>query len=78
MDNETLNTILELQKKNIIYKTYIDQMRIMIDLRIPITMEYSHDESVNKIYQFIYDQFKKEGVKNETKRDNDADREEHR
>ena len=63
MDNETLNTILELQKKNIIYKTYIDQMRIMIDLRIPITMEYSHDESVNKIYQLIYDQVKKEGIK---------------
>jgi hypothetical protein len=35
----------------------------MIDLRIPITMEYSHDESVNKIYQFIYDQVKKEGIK---------------
>ena len=68
MDNETLKTILDLQKDNIWYKVYIEQMRTMIDLRIPITMEYSHDESVNKIYQFIYDQFiydqvKKEGIK---------------
>ena len=62
MDNETLKTILELQKDNIWYKVYIEQMRTMIDSRIPITMEYSHDESVNKIYQFIYDQFKKEEV----------------
>ena len=63
MDNETLKTILDLQKDNIWYKVYIEQMRTMIDLRIPITMEYSHDESVNKIYQFIYDQVKKEGIK---------------
>ena len=62
MDNETLKTILDLQKDNIWYKVYIEQMRTMIDLRIPITMEYSHDESVNKIYQFIYDQVKKEGI----------------
>jgi hypothetical protein len=63
MDNETLKTILDLQKDNIWYKVYIELMRTMIDLRIPITMEYSHDESVNKIYQFIYDQVKKEGIK---------------
>jgi hypothetical protein len=63
MDNETLKTILDLQKDNIWYKVYIEQMRTMIDLRIPITMEYSHDESVNKIYQLIYDQVKKEGIK---------------
>ena len=63
MDNETLKTILDLQKDNIWYKVYIEQMRTMIDLGIPITMEYSHDESVNKIYQFIYDQVKKEGIK---------------
>ena len=63
MDNETLKTILDLQKDNIWYKVYIEQMRTMIDLRIPIMMEYSHDESVNKIYQFIYDQVKKEGIK---------------
>ncbi len=62
MDNETLKTILELQKDNIWYKVYIELMRDMIYSRAPITIKHTHDESVNMIYQFIFDQFKKEEV----------------
>jgi hypothetical protein len=51
MDNETLKTILELQKENIMYKTYIAQ------LEEPIQMSISYDNSLSAVYEFLYVHF---------------------
>jgi hypothetical protein len=57
MDNETLKTILELQKENIMYKTYIAQMELMIELGEPIQMSISDDNSLSAVYEFLYVHF---------------------
>ena len=57
MDNETLKTILELQKKNIMYKTYIDQMELMIRSKEPLSMRVSDDASLSEVYEFLYVHF---------------------
>ena len=57
MDNETLKTILELQKENIMYKTYIDQMELMIRSEEPLQMRVSDDDSLAEVYEFLYVHF---------------------
>ena len=57
MDNETLKTILDLQKENIMYKTYIDQMELMIRLKEPLSMGVSDDASLSEVYEFLYVHF---------------------
>ena len=57
MDNETLKTILELQKENIMYKTYIDQMELMIRSKEPLSMRVSDDASLSEVYEFLYVHF---------------------
>ncbi len=63
MDNETLKTILELQKENIMYKTYIDQMELMIRSGEPIQMRLSDDDSLVEVYEFLYVHFENKNKK---------------
>ena len=63
MDNETLKTILELQKENIMYKTYIAQMELMIELEEPIQMRFADDDSLVEVYEFLYVHFENKNKK---------------